>query len=140
MITVVDASAVLAFLLGQSRGSILDLVLEGVQAGGEEVRVPTLFWYEVLNVLVIADRKGGVLPHPLERMLYWVDSLPFETDDDMTSRTRRRIAELASRYRLTAYDASYLELGERVGAGQLLTLDRELLALQSEFPFIADHS
>lgn len=136
MITVVDASFAAAFLLGEARGAAMESVLEGVRDGGQQVVVPPLFWYEMINIAAIAERRSVALPISLDDYRDRMDDLPFETEGDLAPRVRRRIASLARECGLTAYDAAYLELAERLKAARLRTFDAALLALAARFPFV----
>jgi predicted nucleic acid-binding protein len=51
--------------------------------------------------------------------------LPIRLDPETDRQAWGRTAQLASRHRLTLYDAAYLELAQRRGL-PLATLDREL--------------
>ncbi len=62
--------------------------------------------------------------------------LPIESEGPPDAFIRERIRELARDYRLTAYEAAYLECAQRNGR-RLMTLDRGLLGLRDRFEFIS---
>ena len=132
---VVDCSVIAAFLLDESEGVAFDPLIEAAGAGRVELVVPSLFWFELLNVFVVAERRGRVTPEQAAKLRNESDHLPVKTEPDIGVSVRRRIHELASAHSLTAYDAAYLELADRLGA-RLKTLDPDLLRLQPDYPWI----
>ena len=91
--------------------------------------VPALWWVEVRNALVIAERKGRLTQEDTAAAVQAIDALGIHLDQapDGTS-----ILRLARTHGLTAYDALYLELSIRQQR-PLATLDRRLgAAAQSE--------
>ncbi|OXE34923.1 MAG: hypothetical protein CGW95_17025 [Phenylobacterium zucineum] len=59
------------------------------------------------------------------RLSGFLRALPIEIDVETASRTWNEMAALAERYRLTSYDATYLELALRLGL-PLETTDKAL--------------
>lgn len=92
-----------------------------------EFVVPTLWFYEVGNLVRQGTRRGrltaGEADAALDRML----RLPLMTDGVGGGEHLGEVLTLASRHDLTFYDATYLELARRHGL-PLATLDRELVA------------
>jgi predicted nucleic acid-binding protein len=93
-----------------------------VRIRSETAFVPSLWWYELRNVLVAGERKDRISPRDSDLFLKRLSPLRIETD--------RAIEEAAlmtlSRTRgLTVYDAAYLELAVRRQL-PLATLDRKL--------------
>lgn len=88
------------------------------------VLVPTLFWFEFRNLLLVSERRGRISPEQTATILAELAHLPLEIDDQPLE---HRVLGLARRHRLSAYDATYLELAERRGA-RLATLDQRLAA------------
>ena len=84
--------------------------------------VPGLFWDEVRNLLLSAERRGrideGYADASMARLRRFPIHCPGEPDD-------RDVMALARNHRLTAYDASYLALALREGC-ELASLDRHL--------------
>jgi predicted nucleic acid-binding protein len=117
---VLDASIVALWAFGDEDHPVADLALELIRT--EEARVPALWWFEVRNILVVNERRKRVTESDtasflgkLGRLRVTVDRSPRESD----------VLALARRYRLSVYDASYLELAQRNGIS-LATLDNEL--------------
>jgi predicted nucleic acid-binding protein len=86
------------------------------------VLVPSLFWFEFRNLLLVSERRGRISPEQTATILAELARLPLEIDDRPQE---HRVLGLARRHRLSVYDATYLELAERRGA-RLATLDRRL--------------
>ena len=86
--------------------------------------VPTLWWFEVRNILVVNERRGRVDAAGTAEFLAELDRLPILMDRDPDSET---VVALARKHGLTAYDAAYLELARRLAA-PLATLDQALVA------------
>ena len=94
--------------------------------------VPELWRIEVLNALNIGIRRGRIDGLDRIRILQHLGSLPILFDQETHRHCWTRTILLADRHRLTAYDATYLEMAVRL-ALPLATLDRELrLAAQAE--------
>ena len=84
---------------------------------------PVLLWFELRNVLLVGERRGRLTATQIGRFLGYVANLPIETDRDPDE---TRVFGLARSYRLSIYDAAYLELTQR-RAIPLATLDGALM-------------
>jgi predicted nucleic acid-binding protein len=80
---------------------------------------------EVANVLVLAVRRGKITLAERSEFLKILALHPVHTDHRTGDISFGPIVTLADQYRLTAYDAAYLELAMRLGV-PLATLDAEL--------------
>ena len=99
-----------------------DAILEQVaDIGGV---APALWWVEVRNVLVIAERKGRLTQEDTAAAVQAIDALGVRLDHAPDSASLFRLART---HGLTAYDAMYLELSIRQQR-PLATLDRTLTA------------
>jgi predicted nucleic acid-binding protein len=85
---------------------------------------PSIWWFEVRNVLIVNERRGRITEPEtlvflgqLGQMPITIDATPNEAD----------LLMLARRHRLTVYDSAYLELARRRGE-PLATLDSKLKA------------
>ena len=133
---VIDASLVAAFILREKRGKKLDAVLLDAAAGKQTLHAPPLLSYEMINILVIAERQKRITPEQALDARHEFELLPIQQDGAPGITVRERTHELAKRHAITAYDACYLELGQRLAA-RLLTLDRDLLKLKRHYRWIA---
>jgi len=132
---VLDCSAAAAFLLNETEGAALDALILAAADGDAAIHVPALFWFELLNVVVMAERRGRISGDYAAELRRHADSLPVTTAEHPGQLVRRRIHDLARRHGLTAYDASYLELADRLEA-RLRTFDPHLLRLRPEYAWI----
>ena len=127
MAVVIDASVAIVWCLRDRNGTArADAVME--RASSETIIVPSLFWYEVRSVLVVAERKERIEADAVESHIERLRTLQFITDDGQDD---RRIVVLARCHRLSGYDAAYLETAKRRGE-KLATLDRKLAAAAVE--------
>ena len=88
--------------------------------------VPNLWHLEAANVLLSADRRGELEVAEIERFISQLESLPIYVDPLTANQAFSRVMALAGAYRLSSYDAAYLELALREGM-PLATLDKNLL-------------
>ena len=75
--------------------------------------VPALWLYEVVNVTELAVRKGRITEDKAGAFLESLADLPIEIENPTRTQMFVSVRALVGRYRLTAYDASYLELAIR---------------------------
>lgn len=117
---VLDCSIACAWLLEDERVPGADRVLG--QAGAHGASAPGLFWAELRNALVMAERRGRLTPAQTTAALAEIEHLDIELDRAPDEETTLR---LARQHRLTVYDALYLELAIRQNR-ELATLDAAL--------------
>jgi predicted nucleic acid-binding protein len=118
---VLDASVAACWAFEDEDHPTATLALERIRS--DQARVPSLWWFEVRNTLIINERRGRLAEadtaaflRGLSRLGVTVDRLPEEAG----------VMTLARKHRLTVYDASYLELAQRE-ALPLATLDADLI-------------
>lgn len=87
--------------------------------------VPVTWGLEVANVIARAEAKGLVTGARSEAFLAMLEGVDIEADTATFSHALSYTLQLARRYKLSAYDASYLELSLRLGL-PLATLDVDL--------------
>jgi predicted nucleic acid-binding protein len=88
--------------------------------------VPPLWILEIANALAVAERRGNLTPEQVGRLLHLVEQLLGEKIETSTSVVAfRQVLTTARSFRLTAYDAVYLETARSEGI-PLATLDRAL--------------
>ena len=98
-----------------------DAVLD--RLNDDEAVVPAIWPLEVANVLLVAERRGRVSEAQASRFLELLAQLPIDVDDSPVDMAA--VVATGRRHTLSSYDASYLALAERLGAG-LATLDQPL--------------
>ena len=95
------------------------------QVADEGAIVPSLWSLEIGNVLLIAERKMRITLEQRQKALYILTELPIVIDTMTSIHAWLETMELAQRYNLTLYDASYLELSVRRSL-PLATFDKSL--------------
>jgi predicted nucleic acid-binding protein len=118
---VIDASVTIAWCFRDESTDRTDALYR--RACAEGIAVPDHWSVEVANVLVVAERRNRTTPELTVGLLRLLDPVPVERD--AATVPRRTLVDLARSYRLTAYDAAYLELAIR-RALPLATLDDDL--------------
>jgi predicted nucleic acid-binding protein len=89
--------------------------------------VPALWFAEITNVLGMAERRGRIDAAGSQEALRLLRSLSLLVDEPPSLAWSEAILQLMRSHRLTAYDATYLELALRRGL-VLATKDRALIA------------
>lgn len=87
--------------------------------------VPVTWGLEVANVIARAEAKGIVTEARSGAFLEMLEGVDIEVDSATFAHALTGTLQLARRYKLSAYDASYLELALRLGM-PLATLDDDL--------------
>lgn len=90
--------------------------------------VPALWWLEITNVLLVAERRGRLAAADATRALELLRALPIELEPPPLMHDRSPVLlQLGRTHGLSAYDASYLDLAMRAGL-PLATADEALRA------------
>ena len=121
MAIVIDASMTMAWCFEDEASDDTDAVLDRV--GEEGALVPSLWRFEVANVLLVAERRGWLKQARATRFLTLLDQLPIQVAEATSDTSALLGAARVSG--LSAYDAAYLLLAEVLGA-PLATLDAGL--------------
>jgi predicted nucleic acid-binding protein len=121
---VLDSSTALALALPDETSDQADRFF-GRITSGSVLWVPALWWYEMANALLGAQRQKRLTERDRMRLTELYRMLPIQTDSILDSDAMYRFDTLAMEYELSAYDAAYLELAQRKGLG-LATLDQRL--------------
>lgn len=118
---VIDASVTACWAFKDEDHPHADLALARMHT--DEALVPSLWWFEVRNILVVNERRKRLTKtdtatflRDLSRLALTLDRTPEETE----------VLRLARTHRLSVYDASYLEVAQRNGLA-LATLDADLV-------------
>lgn len=114
---------VLAWAFEDEAEGYADRVLEAL-SGGDEAVVPDLWGYEVVNALVVGERRKRISPADSARFLTVLRGLPIEFEA-LTFGNMPELASLAREHELSAYDTAYLSVAMRWGI-PLATRDRLL--------------
>jgi predicted nucleic acid-binding protein len=120
---VLDSSVTLAWVLGEDASPALGQVFDEIADHG--ALVPSLWRLEVANALSMAVRRNRVGAAYRDEVLADLSMLPITVDARTDAEAWQATLRLADRFRLTLYDAAYLELAQRQNM-PLATLDNEL--------------
>ena len=88
--------------------------------------VPNLWHLEATNVLLSAKKRSEIDAGEIEIFISQLENLPVHTDTSTSKQAFNRTLALADAYRLSSYDAAYLELAIREGL-PIATLDKNLI-------------
>jgi predicted nucleic acid-binding protein len=95
----------------------------------ESAIVPSLWWFEIRNIVIVGERRKRIKEKATRAFLEMMSRLPIRADRNPNESL---LFQLCRRYRLSVYDAAYLELAARESA-PLATLDKVLaVAAQAE--------
>ena len=126
---VLDASVTISWFLldGKTADRVYaQEVLDAMIQAATRARVPVTWGLEVSNVICKAEARGLIREAQSEAFLKMLDGIDISVDTATFSKALSDTRQIARRYRLSAYDASYLELAMRAGL-PLATLDADLL-------------
>jgi predicted nucleic acid-binding protein len=116
---VLDASVTMSWCFEDEASAAGDAIFAQVAESGGIV--PSLWHYEVANVLALATRRERISEASSKRFLSTLDRLALE----VVEAPPIRLVDLAVRFGLTAYDAAYLDAA-MVRAAPLATRDAAL--------------
>ncbi len=123
---VLDNSVAMCWLLNDGRAADIVYALDILDAlKTTSAIVPGLWALEAANVVAKAEAKGLVNEARSQAFVAVLMRLNIATDTATTSHALTETLNLARRYKLSAYDATYLELAMREGL-PLATLDADL--------------
>ena len=125
MSLVLDSSATLAWIYGDETTDAIRALFE--QVAEEGAVVPALWRLEVANSLTVAMRRSRIDAGFRRAALADLALLDIATDQHTDGHAWNETLRLADHFRLTLYDAAYLELAQRRKL-PLATLDRQLRA------------
>ena len=123
---VLDNSVAMRWLLASDKKTdqqYAEKVLESLIAS--EALVPHLWHLEATNVLLSAERRKELDISQVERFISQLENLPIRVDPLTANQAFNRTLSLSRAYKLSSYDAAYLELAMREGL-TLATLDKNL--------------
>ena len=110
---VADASVFGPIFLDDEEADIIPGLIDAFISGA--VVVPTHWRLEVASLLQSATKRERIDPPGFERARALIEATPVTIDPETGARALDRTWTLAERHALTIYDATYLELAERLG-------------------------
>jgi predicted nucleic acid-binding protein len=127
---VLDNSVVMRWLFNDGSRDDLDYAssILNLMSGQNAIAVvPGLWRLEVANVIVRAETKGWLSEARSAEFLGLLQTMAISVDSETSGHALNDTLQLARRFGLSSYDASYLELALREGL-PLATLDKNLRA------------
>lgn len=110
---VLDNTVTMAWCFTDEATDFTETLLNRLSDLTDTALVPALWLYEVVNVVELAVRKGRITKDKAFDFLESLAELPIEVEDLSRTEVFVSVRALAERYRLTGYDAAYLELAVR---------------------------
>ena len=110
---VLDNTVTMAWCFDDETTAFTEMLLNRLSTLTDTALVPALWLYEVANVTELGVRKGRITEDKARDFLDSLGDLPIEVKNPSRQRMFDAVRALAKRFKLTAYDASYLELAIR---------------------------
>jgi predicted nucleic acid-binding protein len=121
---VVDNSIVMTWCFKDEADPYADAVLKSLTEN--EAIVPAIWPLEVVNVLLVAERRKRLHESDSIRFLSLLSQLPVYIERTWPEKMMTQLLALGRDNSLSSYDAAYLELAMRQGLS-IATLDSKLL-------------
>ena len=110
---VLDASTVLTWCFPDEEAQKAQEISERI-AGGDTVVAPAFWRHEILNALLVGERRKRVTPELIQAFIADLNRLPVTVDEHATAEIVFQTTQvLCRKHDLTAYDAAYLEIAMR---------------------------
>jgi len=110
---VLDNTVSMAWCFTDEAAEFTETLLNRLSNLTDTALVPALWLYEVVNVTEMAVRKGRITKDKATAFIESLTDLPIEVEDLSRTEVFVSVRAVAERYRLTSYDAAYLELAIR---------------------------
>ena len=120
---VLDTSVTMAWLFEDETTRTTEAILDRLTS--EDALVPTLWTYEVGNVLLMAERRKRITEAQGRRFTRLLESLPIRISDSHLISLWSNAVVVAREHELSVYDGTYLDLAMREGI-PLATRDKAL--------------
>lgn len=108
---VLDCSVALAWCFEDESSDYVDKVLDCLEE--QTAIVPRLWHLEVLNVLVMGERRQRIQAPEIQEFLELLQALDIQTDKHSPIIENDELLQLARMHQLSVYDATYLALALR---------------------------
>lgn len=130
---VVDASVIFAWQFPDEDSDLVEHVAD--MFVDRAAWVPAHWHAEIANGFAIAVRRHRLTPEYRQGALERISDLPIRTDPDSTPALWNETQSLCDEFRLSAYDAAYLELARRRRI-PLATLDTSMMRVAGELGIV----
>jgi predicted nucleic acid-binding protein len=134
---VIDNSVVMSWCFKDETNPYADAVLDRLLES--TAFVPSIWPLEVVNVLLVAERRKRLKEADSVRFITLLSQLPIVVEYEPTERIMKDLLALARTNDLSSYDAYYLDLSMRKGIS-IATLDTQLkkAAKKTDVPVFMD--
>jgi predicted nucleic acid-binding protein len=119
---VIDASITLSWCFPDEQTEFSMKVLDRLKAGAEAI-APAFWAVEVLNTLLVGERRGRISPEQTQVFLGDLRALGPALDYASLEQVCGLVQTISRDHRITLYDALHIELALRMGY-PLATLDQ----------------
>lgn len=123
--TVIDCSYTMPLFFDDEEAGKIEELLDSAFADSIKLIVPSLWQYEVHNVLLSAMKRKRISRIEVNECMKIVSKIPI-IENHFSLLDYQEIINLAAFYDLSFYDGAYLHLAISAGA-KLATLDKRLL-------------
>ena len=121
---VLDASVVLSWCF-PDENAVFARHIATLFKQGDTAVVPALWSHEVLNALLMGEKRKRISTELVQSFVNDLGTLPVALQPTSAATVFDRVQRLSRQYSLTAYDAAYLDLALDSGL-PLATLDEDL--------------
>jgi predicted nucleic acid-binding protein len=108
---VLDASVATAWIFPDEVSAYSERVLDDLRTSGAVV--PDVWPFQIANVLLVAERRGRLTELQTARALADIEQFQIRVAGSSSIRTVSSLLALGRQERMSAYDASYLDLAIR---------------------------
>ncbi len=122
---VIDCSITMAWLFTDEKTPFSEKILD--RLNDEQAVAPSLWTLEVINVLLVGEKRKRISMSESTHFLDVLNNLPIQIIENPSLLKCESMIFLARAYQLTSYDAAYLDLASRMGL-PLASLDAQLIA------------
>ena len=121
---VIDNSVVMSWCFKDETSKYADAILHRLSEA--TAFVPSIWPLEVVNVLLVAERKRRLSEADSTRFITLLTQLPIVVEVGHPERSMKELLIFARANKLSSYDASYLDLAMKSGY-PIATLDTKLI-------------
>lgn len=122
---VVDCSFVMTWFFEDEQEELAEKVLD--QLSSFALLVPQIWLLEVINTLVVAERRKRTDSLKSQQFLQALEKFPIQTVPLTNTSESLNVFAFAREHKLSAYDACYLELAQRKSV-PVASFDKSLIS------------
>ncbi len=126
---VIDNSVVMSWCFKDETNGYADAVLDKLSES--TAIAPSIWSLEVVNVLLVAERRKRLKQVDSVRFITLLSQLPIVVEDEGSEKMMKDLLALGRTSHLSSYDASYLDLAMRKDC-PIATIDKKLMEAAKE--------